>query len=241
MREVTDKFEHLEVAIKASIIVVEDSTPEQKQSKVKLAYKYDEVLLLTAIESLYSVIEEKESAIDTIKAAETELIDRLQCYRVTQRELAVNAIENIDEMIESMQRMMEKCTKARVDAGRAIEVRRSVRTKQESGMKRGPNDSLLRMERMKMPTFSGNIRDFPRFKDDFEKQVMPTLQSDQSVAYVLRTCLSGEALNIVRNVDNSLSEMWKRLVDRFGRTTKLADVIMYDIKQLRVTSDGDDR
>ena len=38
-----------------------------------------------------------------------------------------------------------------------------------------------------------------------------------------------------------MSEMWKRLVDRFGRTTKLADVIMYDIKQLRVISDGDDR
>ena len=56
LREVTDKFEHLEVAIKASIIVVEDSTPHQKQSKVKLTYKYDEVLLLTAIESLYSVI-----------------------------------------------------------------------------------------------------------------------------------------------------------------------------------------
>ena len=50
----------------------------------------------------------------------------------------------------------------------------------------------LKMERMKMPTFNGDIRDYPRFKSDFMKYVMPSLKSEDSAAYVLRSCLSGE-------------------------------------------------
>ena len=33
----------------------------------------------------------------------------------------------------------------------------------------------LRLERMKMPQFNGDIRDYPRFKSDFQKQVEPTV------------------------------------------------------------------
>ena len=37
---------------------------------------------------------------------------------------------------------------------------------------------VLRMEKAKMPSFNGTIREYPQFKQDFQKQVMPTLDKD---------------------------------------------------------------
>ena len=41
----------------------------------------------------------------------------------------------------------------------------------DSARKQNP----LQLEKVKMPLFTGQIRDYPRFKTDFEKQVMPTI------------------------------------------------------------------
>ena len=99
----------------------------------------------------------------------------------------------------------------------------------------------IRLEHMKMPVFDGDIRDYPRFKSDFLKQVVPEMKSKDSMAYVLRSCLTKIPLDIVKNLDNDLDEMWKRLYEKYGKPSKLADVVMYDIKKLRVTREGDDK
>ena len=44
----------------------------------------------------------------------------------------------------------------------------------------------LQLEKVKMPLFTGEIRDYPRFKMDFEKQVMPTINIE-SAPYILRS------------------------------------------------------
>ena len=67
--------------------------------------------------------------------------------------------------------------------------------------------SGLRLERMKMSKFEGEIRDYPRFKDDFKKQVMPEMEGPQTAAYALRSCLGKKELIIVRGVGDDLSEM----------------------------------
>lgn len=38
--------------------------------------------------------------------------------------------------------------------------------------------SNLQLEKIKLPRFEGEIRVYPQFKRDFEKQIMPHLQSD---------------------------------------------------------------
>ena len=38
-------------------------------------------------------------------------------------------------------------------------------------------DGGLKLERMKMPHFNGNVRDYARFKSDFLKQIMPEIGS----------------------------------------------------------------
>ena len=41
-----------------------------------------------------------------------------------------------------------------------------------------------------MTAFDRDIRDYPRFKSDFFKQVVPEMKSKDSTAYVLRSCLT---------------------------------------------------
>lgn len=42
-------------------------------------------------------------------------------------------------------------------------------------------NSGYRLDRMKMPSFNGNIRDYPRFKSDFVKQVQPQTKGDDNL------------------------------------------------------------
>ena len=99
----------------------------------------------------------------------------------------------------------------------------------------------IKLEHMKMPVFDGDSRDYPRFKSDFLKQVVPEMKSKDSTAYVLRSCLTKVPPDIVKNVDDDLDEMWKRLDEKYGKPSKLADVVMYDIKKLRPIRQGDNK
>ena len=45
--------------------------------------------------------------------------------------------------------------------------------------------NLLQLEKVKMPLFTGGIRDYPRFKMDFEKQVMLTMHLTSQGRYIL--------------------------------------------------------
>ena len=89
----------------------------------------------------------------------------------------------------------------------------------------------LKLQPMPLPKFKGDIREYPRFKDDFTNQVVPSVTVAQQ-PYVLKSCMEGYPLEIVKNVDHSISEMWKRLDEVYAVPSKVIDVIMKDIKRL---------
>ena len=62
-----------------------------------------------------------------------------------------------------------------------------------------------------MPQFNGDVRNYPWFKSDFQKQVQPTVGGEQEAAYTSKCCLSNTAFQIIHNVDDDLKEMWERL------------------------------
>ena len=98
--------------------------------------------------------------------------------------------------------------------------------------------NLLQLEKVKMPLFTGGIRDYPRFKMDFEKQVMPTINIE-SAPYILRSCLSKEPADVIKSIDDDLEAMWKRLDEKYGDPTKVVDVIMNAIQNTRNIRDGE--
>ena len=49
--------------------------------------------------------------------------------------------------------------------------------------------SFTHMEKLKFPKFSGNCRDWPQFRKDFEKQVENVIKDEATVSYALRNAL----------------------------------------------------
>ena len=64
----------------------------------------------------------------------------------------------------------------------------------------------LRMEKAKMPSLNGTIREYPQLKQDFQKQVMPTSDKD-SACYILHSYLEREPTEKVKGVDDDIKEM----------------------------------
>ena len=103
------------------------------------------------------------------------------------------------------------------------------------------SNTRIKLERMRMLIFNGNIRDCPRYKTDFIKLVQPQIHNQEAAAYILKSCLTEIAYNLVKNVDDDLDEMWKRLDDRYRRTSKLTESIMYDIKRRKPIKEEDEK
>ncbi|XP_068758047.1 uncharacterized protein [Montipora capricornis] len=98
----------------------------------------------------------------------------------------------------------------------------------------------LRIEKAKMPSFNGTIREYPQFKQDFQKQVMPTLDKN-SACYILLSCLEREPAETVKSVDDDIKEMWKRLDEKYGDPAKLTDAIINTIQDVRNVKEGENK
>ena len=99
--------------------------------------------------------------------------------------------------------------------------------------------SNLQLQKIPMPSFTGNIRDYPRFKSDLEKYVLPTIENADASAYVLASSLQGEALQLVKNLSDDITAMWRRLDEVYGNHAKVVDIIMNEIKRLAPVAEND--
>ena len=135
---------------------------------------------------------EKEKEADSgevtsIQEALGDLKAQLEKCRITNKDL-ISALdtEKADEELDWLQRFQKRYDDLMCEKN---SLQNSVNDKVASNkLLRSKSDHGLRLERMKMPTFSGNIRDYPRFKSDFQKQVMPEMDSPDRGAYALKSC-----------------------------------------------------
>lgn len=94
------------------------------------------------------------------------------------------------------------------------------------------------VKKLNPPTFSGDMRQFPSFKGDYERLVVPTFGQDP---YALRQCLTGEALQAVRGLEDDYKGMFERLNQKYGNHRQLVDLIISDLRALKPLVDGDDK
>ena len=107
--------------------------------------------------------------------------------------------------------------------------------------KENKGKGLLKMETMKYPSFSGELRRYTKFQTDFMKHVMPSVPSKESAAYVLKSCLEGRAKELVHNTDDNIENMWSRLDEKYGDLSKVADLVINDIRRLKHVKEGDNK
>ena len=98
-------------------------------------------------------------------------------------------------------------------------------TKVEEGMNNlEANTTNLCFEKIKMPRFSEELREYPRFRKDFEVQVMPSLNSS-TACYTLCSCLCEGPLVVMKGVDDDIDETWRHLDEKYGDPAKITDTL----------------
>ena len=98
--------------------------------------------------------------------------------------------------------------------------------------------SQLHVKALDSPRFSGNIRDYSNFKQDFDRLMAASYGKDP---YALRSCLFGPALQIVKGVEDDYDKMFQRLDKTYGDPRKFVDTIIQDIKSIRPVQNGDSK
>ena len=187
-----------------------------------------------AISNLETVAAHEDATISAINNTHIEVREQLIKYKEAHRN-HLQTFGDIDEkqavMLTKMQRL---CVTVGITAEKAMQLKKNYKEEHK-------RTTELKIERVKLPTFSGNIRDYPRFKKDFKSYVSPSIKTGSDAYIMKEMCLKDEALDLIKNVDDDIDAIWERLDDRYGKASKLTDVIMYDIKKLKPVSDGEDK
>ena len=94
----------------------------------------------------------------------------------------------------------------------------------------------IKTKKLDAPQFSGNIRDYPSFKINYERHMYPVYGDDP---YALRSCLTGNAAWSVKGVEDDYIKMFERLNVKYGCPQKLVDAILGELKILKKVPEGD--
>ena len=152
---------------------------------------------------------------------------RLQLERC--REAHMCYLDASTEEIED-EKLIEKLYKVRSDINRKVadHIQNITRKK----------ESKIKLENMKLLNFNRDLRSYAKFKSDFNKYVMPTIKYSESSAFVLRSCLNEKVKDIMINVEDKIEALWKRLDEKYGDPSKLADLVI-NVRKLKCVKEGD--
>ena len=101
---------------------------------------------------------------------------------------------------------------------------------------KGSNSSVIKVKALPHPDFSGDMRKWGIFNNNYERFMVPIYGKDP---YALLRCLSGEALTCVQGVEDDFDSMMVRLKNAYGNPCKVTDSIVKDIKGLGIIPEGD--
>jgi hypothetical protein len=97
----------------------------------------------------------------------------------------------------------------------------------------------FKVEKPKLPKFSGDVRDYVIFRADF-KHVVESQYSDRDAITILRASLQGKPLELTKGIRCDYKAAWAYLVSIYGDPRFIADTITQDISKFKTLQDGED-
>ena len=92
--------------------------------------------------------------------------------------------------------------------------------------------SLLKHEKPKLPTFSGDVRKYFIFRADF-KHAVETQCSDRDAITILRSCLGAEPAKLVEGISCDLESAWRYLDQNYGDPRVISDTVTADLEKFK--------
>ena len=97
----------------------------------------------------------------------------------------------------------------------------------------------FKMEKPKMPRFTGDVRDYAIFRSDF-KHAVDSRYSKRDAISLLRTSLQGRPLYLIKGIGTDYDAAWSYLDSVYRDPRFMADTITQDITKFRPLRDGED-
>ena len=97
----------------------------------------------------------------------------------------------------------------------------------------------FKMEKPKMPKFSGDVREYAIFRAEF-KHAIETRYSKRGCLTHLRTCLQGRPLELIKGIGSDYDAAWDYLDSIYADPRFVSDAITQDIVKFRPIRDGED-
>ena len=94
----------------------------------------------------------------------------------------------------------------------------------------------VKVKSLPPPNFSGEMRIFGTFLKDYDRLMFIKYGKDP---FAFISCLSGEALECVKGVEDSYDAMLERLKEKYGNPCKITESIIRDMKLLKPIPEGD--
>ena len=160
------------------------------------------------------------------------------CHKLTQLYTDDAKITEIDTLLQDLKTSVATTSSSAVQLISKVRAKNNAEKAAESKSDSSAQSSKssLRLQRTSLPRFSGNPRDFARFKGDYEAIVVPAYSDPVHLMYALKdSCLTGEAHELVKNI-NDLSKIWERLSDRYGDGLQILDSVTRDIQNATIST-----
>lgn len=139
----------------------------------------------------------------------------------------------VDHRLETLKEAAMKkmyTTEMKMEKG-ALNEATSITSFQDTVGIAAPSATTVQLERIKLEKFTGEIRKYPKFKDNFERYIKPLCPEEQ-LPFVLRSYLGEEVQEDVDNLDDDLETLWKSLDKKYGNSGKLVDSILADLTKM---------
>ena len=185
----------------------------------------DDCLLVQAqLEEIDVLLDSQNKSWNTLKALNHSKADELAAVFLSENTLKTHITESRSKAIAFVKKNTTPVVND--DASSVTSDSTSTRSDRQS--------SALRLQKVNLPSFSGDIRSYARFKGNFQKVVQPQYADETHLIYVLKEqCLKGNAKKVIENVE-VMKEIWERLDDKYGHGIDIVNLVLKDVKQVTV-------
>lgn len=106
-----------------------------------------------------------------------------------------------------------------------------------------PNKSAtacnFKIEKPKLPTFNGDVREYAIFRADFKHAVESHFSERDAITF-LRTCLRDKPLQLIKGIGTDYRAAWEYLDAIYGDPRFVSDTIVQDITKFKALQPGED-
>ncbi|XP_030846943.1 uncharacterized protein LOC105438616 [Strongylocentrotus purpuratus] len=204
--------------------LVQESRPHDEITKAEKDYEQAYTDLQVKHEALTEIIED-----DAVFEEEEKYID--ECQRVFLR-LKVRVKDLVGETAAASHDQPTDAENPSPVDTYSSQVQRPVMRAESS---------CFKMERPKLPKFSGDIREYHAFKADFQ-HVVHRQYEGRDALMILRSCLIGKPLQNIQGLGHDYEAAWRQLDLHYGDPRMVADVVVNDISKMKpLKPEEDDR